>query len=202
MLETISWILQTSKYENSITFLLNALKAKDIYTYEHSLRVAEISLVLCKILRINKKQTREIAISAALHDIGKIKIPNSILCGRNKLSPKEWNIIRRHPQYGVDYIKDIIHNDFILKNILFHHERIDGSGYPFGLKEYQIPIGAQIISLADSLDAMITKRSYKEGFPLKKVKQILIHDKGVLFSPFLIDTILENWYLIEYEYHC
>ena len=187
---------------STLSFYLEELKKKDNYTYIHSIHVARLTNIFCKLLNVSKKETEEITISAILHDIGKINVPLHILQGKTKLTDEEWLIMKQHPIYSIEYLKESNYSNVILENILCHHERISGNGYPRGLKETEIPYGAKIIAIADSLDAMLTNRSYRRKLSFEQVKEEIAKNIGTMYDKVIGEVILDNWVLVENYYSC
>ena len=146
-------------YLESIEILRQTVEAKDTYTRGHSDRVAAYSVLIGQRLGLSPDEIRTLRIGGMFHDIGKNGIPDKILLKADKLDSEEYNEIKKHPIIG----KNILSNAIIFKNIipivLYHHERYDGKGYPYGLSDKEIPFLARIVSVADAFDAMTTKRS-------------------------------------------
>ena len=149
-------------FHSFIRSLVKTIEAKDIYTAGHSDRVADISEKIAKKLGLDNELSGEIHIAAHLHDIGKIGIPEGILLKSSKLSFGEYEVIKEHSEKGYDILKDIEGFYNIALIVKHHHERYDGNGYPDKLKGDDIPLGAAIIRVADSFDAMTTTRNYKK----------------------------------------
>ena len=166
------------------------------------MHVAKLTNIFCKLLKVSKEETEEITISAILHDIGKIKVPLHILQGTTKLSDEEWSQMQQHPIFGVEYLKDSNFNNTILQNILCHHERLSGKGYPHNLTENNIPFGAKIIAIADSLDAMLTNRSYRRRLSFEQAKEEIAKNINVMYDKVIANTVLANWNIIESYYSC
>ena len=150
------------------------------------------------------KRTNEYAMlvieAAPLHDIGKIHIPDSILCKNGKLTAEEYDEMKKHPVYGHDLLSNFGENssnhDYLkmARDVcLYHHERYDGKGYPNGLKEKEIPLCGRIMAIADVLDALLSKRQYKEAFSFEKTYNLLNEESGKQFDPFLLQVLLDNW---------
>lgn len=144
----------------------------------HSIRVAELALKLCNSINIGNEEKEEIVLSAALHDIGKTKISLSILNKPGKLNNHEWNQIKLHPKYGAAIALMMGYSVNITQNILYHHENSDGTGYPKGLKEEEIPLGASIIRICDSYDAMRSIRPYNRVMTHMETLDELIKSKN------------------------
>ena len=136
--------------------------------------------------------------AAAMHDIGKIKIPDRILNKPGRLTDEEYDIMKKHSIYGAEIIRkamgDIEETDYITVayNIArYHHERYDGKGYPDGLKGEDIPLEARVMALADVYDALISERVYKKAFSVEKAKEIILDGSGTQFDPCLVPLFLE-----------
>lgn len=181
--------------ENSIIqALLQALRERDAYTYSHSIRVSRLARFLAQSAGLSSDHQQIIEISALLHDLGKIGIPDQILLKPAKLTPEEQDFMRLHPKKGIEILKPL--SDFtlfqaIIPGILCHHERVDGLGYPFGLKEEEIPIDARIILIADTFDAVTTTRPYRQALSTEIAFQELQKYSGVQFDAELVRIFIE-----------
>ena len=182
-------------YLESIETLRYTVEAKDTYTRGHSDRVSEISVLIGKRLGLSNRELRTLQVGGLFHDIGKIGVPDSILLKEAKLTDEEYSEIKNHPSIGVH----ILSNATIFKDIIpivkHHHERYDGKGYPGMLKGEEIPYLARITAIADSFDAMTSKRSYRDSLPLDFVINEFKKNRGTQFDPNLDDVfidILEN----------
>ena len=176
-----------------IECLTAALEAKDIYTSGHSSRVADISFDLAKAMGLKGFMLEDIHIAAHLHDIGKMGIPENILNKRGKILPHEWAQIQRHPEIGYDILSKSKQLDKIAKVVLHHHERWDGKGYPHALSKDKIPLGSRIISVADSIDAMISARPYREAMAWDECMQEVLLNKALQFDPVVVETAEKIW---------
>ncbi|MCD4783128.1 MAG: HD domain-containing protein [Candidatus Eremiobacteraeota bacterium] len=145
--------------------LLQTLQVKDNYTRWHVKRVAEISSQLAKELKLSPVEVKRVEKAAVLHDVGKILTPDKILGNQGPLDDKGWKIMKRHVTDSVKLLSGVTGgvDDKVKEYVGAHHERWDGKGYPKGLKGDQIPLGAQIIAIADTYDAITTDRSYQKG---------------------------------------
>ncbi|MBN1299292.1 MAG: HD-GYP domain-containing protein [Actinobacteria bacterium] len=176
---------------NSIMQIVKIMEAKDIYTAGHSMRVADYSELIARGLKLNEYDIEIVRNLASLHDIGKIQIDLSILNKMKKLSCKDWQEIKKHPIVSYEIVQQI---DFLKEKataILYHHERIDGTGYPFGKKGDEIPLFAKILCVADAYDAMSTNRPYRSG---KSVGESIIElekNKGTQFDEQVCDVMIE-----------
>lgn len=175
-----------------ITALANALDSRDTYTMCHSENVAKYSLQIAKKMNLSKESCDIIHKGALLHDIGKIGIPEHILQKHGRLTNEEYKIIQSHPRIGYEMIKHVgnFHNNGILDIVLYHHERFDGKGYPTGLKGNQIPLYARIVAVADTFDAMTTKRVYRDELNLDYTLNEIWKNKGGQFDPEVVDAFL------------
>jgi len=187
-----------SAYLESIEILRQTVEAKDNYTRGHSDRVASYSVLIGQRLGLSSNDLRTLRIGGMFHDIGKIGIPDSILLKSDKLTDEEYDEIKKHPIIG----KNILSNAVIFKDIipivLYHHERYDGKGYPYGLSDKDIPFLARIVSVADAFDAMTTKRSYRPELKIDYVKNEIKSKMGTQFDPIVATTFLD---VISSEYN-
>jgi len=149
-----------------ISHLLLSLKNYHYETYKHSIRVAKLSFKISNIIQLERNEQISIYKGGLLHDIGKTMIPINILAKPDKLTNLEYDLIKLHSDYGADILEALPPLTYLIPAVLYHHERLDGSGYPYGLK--CIPFSAQIIAVCDSFDAMTNERPYS----YKKVKRL------------------------------
>lgn len=171
----------------SISF---ALDAKDPYTHGHSLRVTLYSLILANELNLDDQLLEEIETAGLLHDIGKIGIPQSILCKPGKLTDEEFEVMKSHPVQGEKMVVNIKKLKIIANWLRTHHERWDGKGYPSGLKGEEIPISARIIALADTYDAMTSTRSYRKALDHEVAIEEIKRCSGSQFDPKLAEIFV------------
>lgn len=165
------YIAMRKNYLNTVEALVQALEAKDSYTSGHSGRVAQLSVKLAEELNFSEDRVEYIKYAGVLHDVGKIGVSETVLNKQGRLTEAEWEMIRNHPTVGQNIIQSI---DFLFdvgQVVRHHHERIDGKGYPDGLKGEDIPLESRIIAIADTYDAMTSDRSYRQG---KSVNDALI----------------------------
>lgn len=192
----LSWLLFKFKereiYHDIIESLVTALEAKDIYTSGHSQRVADMSYKLSKGLGIKGIELENIHIAAHLHDIGKIGVPDRILNKNGKLLSHEWEYIKMHPKIGCNILRKSNKLKSISKIVLYHHERWDGKGYPEGLSGLDIPLGARIIAVCDSIDAMMSDRPYRKAMSFEECINEIIINKGLMFDPIIVEYISDN----------
>lgn len=188
------------EYHEMVECITSALDARDPYTGNHSRRVSDMACFLCQKLGISHEETQEIHISGHLHDIGKIGVPDRVLLKPEKLNDEEWELMKKHPEIGADILLKSPHFSRIAAIILHHHERWDGKGYPFGAKGTEIPIGARIIAVCDSIDAMASARAYRKALPLDVVKSEIEKNIGIMYDPKIAQVALDNWEELTKEY--
>jgi HD-GYP domain-containing protein (c-di-GMP phosphodiesterase class II) len=168
---------------SSIRAIVEAVDAKDPYTRGHSGRVVDYALMIGHAITRDKDKLKEIEISAILHDVGKIGIPDKILGKPGRLTRREEKYMQRHPEFSAAIIEPIEMLKKLTRNILHHHERLDGDGYPSGLKGRKIPMIARLICIADAFDAMTTDRPYRRRKSKKAAFRELERHSGTQFDP-------------------
>lgn len=178
-------------YLESIETLRYTVEAKDNYTRGHSDRVSQYAVLIGLKLGLSPFDLKTLRIGGLFHDIGKIGISDSILLKNSKLTKEEYEEIKKHPTIG----KNILSNAEIFKDIipivLYHHEKYDGTGYPYGLSDKDIPLLARIVSVADAFDAMTSKRSYRNELSFDFVKEEIKSKMGTQFDPIVATTFLD-----------
>jgi response regulator RpfG family c-di-GMP phosphodiesterase len=157
----------------SITSLIQALEARDVYTRGHSEAVAEIAVGMGRVMGFAPDELEMLEIAARLHDLGKIGIPDAILLKPGKLTVKEYETIKAHPTIGAEILRPIPSMAPLIPAVLSHHERIDGTGYPHGLKGKDIPLWARIIAVGDIYHALTSNRPYRDPMPEERVLEII-----------------------------
>lgn len=172
--------------------LANALNSRDHNTLHHSENVAKYAVLIAERMKLSKESCEIIRKGALLHDIGKIGIPENILFKNGNLTDNEYEIIKSHPTLGHNMIKHIgdFHKNGILDIVLYHHERYDGKGYPTGLKGDKIPLFARIVAIADTFDAMTSKRVYRDQLDLDYALNEIRRNKGKQFDSDIVDIFL------------
>ena len=148
---------------DTVTSLAYAIDAKDQYTQGHSQKVSAYAALLAEALGMTEPEVEEIRLAAMLHDVGKVGIPESILNKSGPLNPEEWDVMKAHVVFGGKILEPLAPLARIREMVLHHHEFFDGSGYPNALTGETIPVGARIITIADSYDTITSDRSYKKG---------------------------------------
>lgn len=170
-----------------VTSLAGAIDAKDPYTKGHSTSVSRYAEALARAVNLPENEVERIKIGALLHDVGKIGIPESVLKKPGKLTDEEWEIMKQHPTIGAE--KVLAPNEALrdlIPIVKYHHERIDGRGYPEGLKGNEIPLEARIVSVADAYHALVSDRPYRKGMPIEKACAILREGAGVQWDSDLV----------------
>ena len=171
-----------------------AIDAKDAYTRRHSEQVAEIAHIIARGMGMDEMQVDIIHVAGHLHDIGKIGVPNHILRKKGPLTDLEWEYIRRHPDIGADILRPVeaLAQTGVVEMVRHHHERFDGGGYPSGLKGRQIPKGARIICLADTLSAILQNRPYRCAGSFKKAEDEITRHADSQFDPEVVAAFLST----------
>lgn len=181
------------EYHEFVECITSALDARDPYTGKHSERVSDMACFISELMGMSEPETQEIHIAGHLHDIGKIGIPDRVLLKEGKLDDEEWKLMKKHPEIGADILSKSSHFARLAAIILHHHERWDGKGYPFGARGTEIPLGARIIAVCDSIDAMASKRAYRNALPLEVCKAEIEKNVGIMYDPEIARLALENW---------
>lgn len=176
---------------SSIRAIVEAIDAKDPYTKGHSARVVEYALLIGEEMKLDKEVLKDLELSAVLHDVGKIGIPDRILSKPGLLNDEEYNYMKRHPEFGAEIVGPIKKLRNLVPNILHHHERYDGTGYPMGLKGKDIPLGARIIAIADSFDAMTSDRPYRPRMETKTAIAEIKKHRRTQFDPELVEIFIK-----------
>lgn len=177
-------------YVATIKILAAALDARDNYTLGHSARVARLSLLIGKQMGLNNDELKDLEMACFLHDIGKIHIPDIIINKPVKLDSNETQVIKKHPEQGAAILRLAGSLHKYIPVILHHHEWYNGQGYPHGLKGDEIHTFAQIVSIADTYDAMTTSRPYRKGCSREEAAEEIMKFRGTQFNPELTDIFL------------
>jgi putative nucleotidyltransferase with HDIG domain len=162
--------------------LVAGMETRDPYLHGHSRRVARHAWMIARRMKLPPEQVARVRTAAALHDVGKTKTPKTILHKSGRLTDEEYSIIKRHPGEGAE-MAAVLGDDQLAAMIRHHHERLDGSGYPDGLRGAQIPLGARIIAVADTFDAITSTRPYREARPHRRAIDILHEEAGTRLDP-------------------
>jgi putative two-component system response regulator len=173
--------------------LAKTVEAKDEYTQGHVERVSKLAIALGKKMGLSEEEMEALRYGGILHDIGKIGIPGNILNKPGPLSPEEWEVMKNHPVAGYNICLPLKKNlGYALEVIRHHHEKLDGSGYPDGIKDEEISTAARIMAVVDIYDALVTDRPYRNGMPLEKAVEILQQDaKDEKLDPVVVNYLIE-----------
>lgn len=183
--------LLEKSYLESIEVLRRTVEVKDVYTRGHSDRVSEYSLLIGEKLNLPPEQMKTLKIGALFHDIGKIGIPDAILLKTDKLTDDEYSEIKNHPAIGAHILSNASIFADIIPIVKHHHERYDGKGYPARLSGEDIPYLARIVAVADTFDAMTSRRSYRQALDFDYTMNEIERCKGTQFDPAIADVFLE-----------
>jgi putative nucleotidyltransferase with HDIG domain len=178
-------------YDATIEGWSRAMDLRDHETEGHTLRVTDLTIKLARAMNISESQLTAIRRGALLHDIGKMGIPDSILLKEGDLTEEEWAMMRRHPKFALDMLKPIAYLNNALEIPYCHHEKWDGSGYPRGLKEEQIPLAARIFAVADVYDAITNNRPYRKAQSKEEALRYIRKQSGSHFDAQIVEKFLE-----------
>ncbi|MCX8129580.1 MAG: HD domain-containing protein [Clostridia bacterium] len=186
-------LYETSKkyFIKTVDALIATVEAKDDYTEGHSQRVSKYAVDIAEKLGLSKDQIQDIKIAGILHDIGKVGISDSILLKPEKLTSEEYEVIKQHPLISNKILYPVGFSERTMKAIALHHERFDGTGYPYGLSGSDISIEAQIIAVADAYDAMTSSRSYRKPMSRLDALNELLANRNTQFNPIIVDTFVD-----------
>ncbi len=182
-----------SQFHQTVLAMADAIGKKDTYTGGHTKRVAHFSEMIGKEMDLAYEDMRDLKLAAVLHDVGKIGIEDSILKKKAPLTDEEFVIMRNHPDIGYKILGHIKSLGNVIDGMRYHHERPDGKGYPYGLKEEDIPLIASIISVADTFDAMISTRPYRKGLPPMVAWQEIMDYSGTQFERRVVEAF-DRWF--------
>ena len=184
---------ENQNLKDLITCLISVEEAKDSYTAYHSERVKAYTELLARLLGLSEASVSLITHAAHLHDIGKMGISDNVLGKPGRLTDEEFAIIKQHPVIGAKILMQSNYTHELVQIVLHHHERFDGRGYPEGLKGEEIPIGARIIAVADSIDAMTSKRVYRDAMSLEYCRKEIERNLGIMYDPAIGKVALDHW---------
>ncbi|MFJ5712193.1 HD-GYP domain-containing protein [Streptomyces sp. NPDC093105] len=189
---------ERAAHQATIRALVQAVDIKDSYTRGHSERVGHASVLIARELGMDGDRLDTVRFAGILHDVGKLGVPTRVLRKDGPLTPEERRIIELHPEYGHEMIRGIGFLGEARDAVLHHHERIDGSGYPYGLRGEQIPECARVVAVADAFDAMTSTRSYSRARPVATALAELRRCAGSHFDPRMVDALVraldrEGW---------
>jgi putative nucleotidyltransferase with HDIG domain len=182
---------QRSLFLSTVKSLASAIDAKDEYTRHHSTRVTEFSLKIAAKMGFSEKELGDLELAALLHDVGKIAVPESILNKPGKLTKEEFEVIKEHPVRGEAILSPVIELKEISRVVRAHHERYDGTGYPDRMKGREIPLGARIMTIADTYDSITSERPYRKAASHRYAMKEIIACSGTQFDPEVVEHFLE-----------
>ncbi|MGS0973081.1 MAG: HD-GYP domain-containing protein [Candidatus Izemoplasmataceae bacterium] len=191
ILDKLKLVEGVSARNHTIKAILTTLTEKHELERINSERVSNICYMIGEKMGLNKDSLKELKLSGLFHDIGKISIPDSILFKPDKLSKEEYEIIKDHTKNGYQILRAADEYSDFAEHALYHHEKMDGSGYPDGLKGKDIPLFARIISVADAYEAMTSDRPYRKALPVEKAMQELETFKGTQFDKKIVDIFIQ-----------
>jgi putative nucleotidyltransferase with HDIG domain len=180
-----------SMFLNIIVSMAGAVDAKDAYTHGHSLRVARVALLVAQQMGLARERMEPLLLSAILHDVGKIAIPDKVLKKPSRLSREEFDLMKSHPVVGAKMLSHIPALEEVIPGIRHHHEYWDGSGYPDRLRGEEIPLAGRIILIGDAFDAMTTDRVYRKGMPVSGALAEMTKFVGSQFDPSCVALLQE-----------
>lgn len=169
-----------------------SIEVQDGYTSDHCDRIKSMAVQVGREMGLSSQQLFELNMGGFLHDVGKIQVPRDILCKPGKLTPDEWSVMKQHTTFGREILDQRALPSFVEAGRIVeqHHERFDGSGYPYGLSGANIEVGALIVAVVDSFDAMTTDRPYQKGRPTAEAADEILRGRGVLYDPYVTDVFL------------
>ena len=177
-------------YVSTVRLLVSRIEEKDPYTHGHTERVAQYSVAIAKELGFAPEEVQRIQFGAFLHDIGKVHTQSEILHKPGALTEEEWMLVKAHPVRGAEMIRGVRFLERVADMVRHHHERVDGRGYPDGLKGDQISIGAKIVNVADAFDAMTTDRPYRAGLTVDQAMGQLLEKAGTQFAAEIVQVFV------------
>lgn len=174
-----------------VTAIAATIEVRDPYTAGHQRRVANLATAIAGELRLSEDQIEGLKLAGVVHDIGKIRVPAEILSKPGRLDDLEYNLIKRHSLTGYEILKSIHFPWPIAQIVLQHHERLDGSGYPYGLKDEDILLEAKILAVADVVESMVSHRPYRPGLGMDAALEEITRHRAVLYDPEVVDACLK-----------
>jgi diguanylate cyclase (GGDEF)-like protein/putative nucleotidyltransferase with HDIG domain len=188
----------SSLHLRTIEALALAIEAKDHTTHGHLQRVQVYAIEMAKDLGLTEEECSALRAASLLHDIGKLAVPEHIISKPGRLTPEEFEKMKIHPVVGAEILERVKFPYPVVPIVRAHHEKWDGSGYPYGLSGENIPIGARILSVVDCLDALATDRQYRRALPLEEAMQVVIAESGKAFDPKVVDVLAARYVELEH----
>jgi putative nucleotidyltransferase with HDIG domain len=177
-------------FADTVSIIANAVEARDRYTHGHTNRVTTIALEMARELRWSRERIEHLRIGALLHDIGKIGVADGILHKPESLTTDEYTEMQHHPVVGAQMLKGVAALRPALPYILFHQERYDGKGYPFGFAGEEIPVEGRLLAVADTFDAMTSDRPYRDALSIEEALAEIVRNRGTQFDPEMVDALI------------
>lgn len=177
-------------YQDTLIVLANAIELRDHYTVGHTWRVTNFSVEIARELGWSEEKLKEVQMGGVLHDVGKIAVDDAVLRKPGKLTDEEYEKIKIHPERGARLLMDVAFLRPLIPYCLYHHERWDGKGYPYGLKGEQIPIEGRLVAVADTFDALTSNRPYRKGLSPDVAVAEIEKGKGTQFDPVCADALI------------
>jgi putative two-component system response regulator len=193
LLRTRRLTAQLVSAEDVMIALARTVEARDLYTERHLFRVAERAVRVAQALHVTVHQLETVRLGGLLHDLGKIAVPDAILLKPGTLTREEFEQIKVHPSIGAEIVKPLDPFSAPEPVVLHHHERLDGRGYPEGLRGTEIPLGARIVAVSDAFDAITSDRPYRGGEPPDVALQILRDGRGTQWDPDVVDAFTSSY---------
>lgn len=181
---------EQAAHQATIRALVQAVDIKDGYTRGHSERVGQASMMIARELGMDDERVETLRFAGILHDVGKLGVPTRLLRKDGPLTPEERRVIELHPEYGHEMVRGIRFLGEARAAVLHHHERLDGSGYPYGLAGDRIPESARVVAVADAFDAMTSTRSYSRARPVPVAVAELQRCAGAQFDPRMVGALV------------
>ena len=178
-------------YLETVNVLANVIEGRDPYTFGHVERVAKYARLMAEGLKWSPEHLRMLEFGARLHDLGKIIVPDQVLKKTGPLTDEEWQLMKQHPVAGAKILQQISHLKGTLPYVLYHHEKWDGTGYPRGLKEKEIPLEGRLLAVVDVYDALTSARPYHPGRPAHEVAKFLSEKSGSHFDAEMVGLFLK-----------
>lgn len=180
-------------YQDTLIVLANAIELRDHYTVGHTWRVTKFSVEIARELGWDADKIREVEMGGVLHDVGKIAVDDAILRKPGPLTDEEYEMMKVHPERGADLLRDVERLHPLIPYCLYHHERIDGKGYPHGLAGDEIPIEGRLVAVADTFDALTSHRPYRKGFEPEKALKIIEEVRGTQLDADCVNALLSSY---------
>jgi len=177
--------------DDAINTMVKIVELRDPYTAGHQQKVADLATAIAREMKLEDTRIEQLRMAAKIHDIGKMYVPSDILSKPGKLSEIELGLIKTHSQSGYDIVKSMDFPCSVANTVLQHHERLDGSGYPGGIKGEDTLLEAKILIVADVVEAMASHRPYRPALGIDKALEELSNGRGTLYDPDVVDTCLD-----------